>query len=103
MLIDLFRWRSDHSRPATKYVRDHWPEGIRITVSPQFLLTNDRTAMSPQHYWKYEIQLDLLIDTYFKVTERNFKWTMDEDVRKSRGPGLLIRNEVEMIFRKKAS
>ena len=79
----------------TKYVREQWPSGIRITISPQFLASNVMTSIEPRHHWKYELQLELMDGAadYYKIMERNFKWTTakNEDVR-SKGPGLLIQD-----------
>ena len=42
------KWQHDHKSQVTTYVRDSWPEGIRISISTQYLAFNDKTLIDPQ-------------------------------------------------------
>ena len=42
------KWQHDHKSQVTTYVRDSWPEGIRVSISTQYLAFNDKTLIDPQ-------------------------------------------------------
>ena len=42
------KWQHDHKSQMTTYVRDSWPEGIRVSISTQYLAFNDKTLIDPQ-------------------------------------------------------
>ena len=83
----------EHARDCSTYIRDSWPSGIRVSISPQFLATNTHMSIVPAHHWKYELEVTLLAGDYYKIVERNFKWASADPEQhpiKSKGPGLLI-------------
>ena len=46
------KWRHDHKSQVTTYVRDNWPQGIRVSISTQYLAFNDKTLIDPQVIFK---------------------------------------------------
>ena len=51
------KWQHDHKSQVTTYVRDSWPEGIRVSISTQYLAFNDKTLIDPQVKLLVELSL----------------------------------------------
>ena len=50
-------------------------------------------SIEAAHLWKYELEVTLLTGDYYKIVERNFKWSSadpEQHAIKSKGPGLLV-------------
>jgi len=91
----LLRHIHDHARACSTYIRDSWPSGIRVSLSPQFLASNTKMSIEAAHLWKYELEVTLLTGDYYKIVERNFKWASadpEQHAIKSKGPGLLVQD-----------
>jgi len=85
------KWQHDHKSQVTTYVRDSWPEGIRVSISTQYLAFNDKTLIDPQHIWKYNIHVQLLDDKQeYTMVEQSLKWELESDVKKLKTPGIPV-------------
>lgn len=85
------KWQHDHKSQVTTYVRDSWPEGVRVAISTQYLAYNDKTLIDPQHIWKYNIHVQLLDDKQeYTMVEQSLKWELESDVKKLKTPGIPI-------------
>lgn len=85
------KWQNDHKSQVTTYVRDSWPEGIRVSISTQYLAFNDKTLIDPQHIWKYNIHVQLMDEKQeYTMVEQSLKWELESDVKKLKTPGIPI-------------
>jgi len=110
------KWQHDHKSQVTTYVRDSWPEGIRVSISTQYLAFNDKTLIDPQtlmktkkgtlglmnafnqmmhpeppHIWKYNVHVQLLDEKQeYTMVEQSLKWELESDVKKLKTPGIPI-------------
>jgi len=73
---NLFQWKYDFfNYGALKtYERTHWPEGIKVSISPVFLAYNTKTQIRPKFGWKYHFKIEMLVPGYLQLVRHTFHW-----------------------------
>lgn len=72
----MHKWKYEYFNydSLKTYERTHWPEGIKVSISPVFLAYNSKTQIKPKFGWKYHFKIELLTGGYYELLKHTFNW-----------------------------